>query len=423
MAEKDETIMNKQTDPMGSGSTDEGLDAGSKSLAEALRISFALLKLVMVLLLILFVASGFFTVGPDEQALVLRFGKIRGIGEDRLLGPGLHWSLPYPIDEQVIIPVKKVHILPIEQFWYFETESEKLGSPPKRVPRALNPIMDGYCITRNENVAGLAGNDYNIVHCKWQLTYVIDRPELFFRNIYLASPQPGQSFADVIPESIKSLLESLAGDAVVTTMVNFSIDDAILSKSEIADDVKIMLQDKLDEISSGIKVVSTQLSPVTWPRQVDEAFLRSIKAEQESERHVTEAKGYAENIMNEAGGPAAYEILKALKDSALSEKPDSQVWSQLAGTAQERIAEARAYRTKVVESAKADAEYLRKLLPEYRKRPGLVIQEIYQDAIEEVLENADEKIIVQPTADGKPREVRIQLNRDPSIKSKAAPQP
>jgi len=423
MAKQDKTSMTQQTGPAESGIVDEGLDAGSKSLAEALRISFALLKLVMVLLLILFVASGFFTVGPDEQALVLRFGKISGIGEDRLLGPGLHWSLPYPIDEQVIIPVKKVHILPIEQFWYFETESEKLGAPPKRVPKALNPRVDGYCITRNESITGPAGNDYNIVHCKWQLTYVIDRPELFFRNIYLANPQPGQSFADVIPESIDSLLESLAGDAIVTTMVSFSIDDAILSKTEIADDVRIMLQDKLDEISSGIKVVSMQLSPVTWPRQVNEAFLRSIKAEQESERHVTEAKGHAENIMNEAGGPAAHEILKALKDLTLSEKPGSQVWSQLAGTAQERIAEARAYRTKVVESAKADAEYLRKLLPEYRKRPGLVIQEIYQDAIEEVFENADEKIIVQPSADGRSREVRIQLNRDPAIKSKAAPQP
>jgi hypothetical protein len=161
----------------------------------------------MVLLLILFVASGFFTVGPDEQALVLRFGKIRGIGEGRLLGPGLHWSLPYPIDEQVIIPVKKVHILPIEDFWYFETEGEKLGNPPKRIPRALNPRIDGYCITRNESIAGqsrshrdsLAGNDYNIVHCKWQLTYVIDRPELFFQNLYLITPHPGQSYADVIP--------------------------------------------------------------------------------------------------------------------------------------------------------------------------------------------------------------------------------
>ena len=127
--------------------------------------------------------------------------------------------------------------------------------------------------------------------------------------------------------------------------------------------------------------------------------------------------------MKKAGGSEAHRILAILKDPDLSEKPDARIWSQLAGTAQERIAEARAYRTKVIESAKADAEYLRKLLPEYRKRPGLVIQEIYQDAIEEVLENADEKIIVQPATGSGPREVRIQLNRDPAIKSNTAEQP
>jgi len=90
----------------------------------------------------------------------------------------------------------------------------------------------------------------------------------------------------------------------------------------------------------------------------------------------------------------------------------------LAGAAQERIAQARAYRTKVVETAKANAEYLQKLLPEYRKRPKLVVQKIYQDAVEEVLNNADEKMIIQPTEGTKGKEIRILLNRDPTIKPK-----
>ena len=91
----------------------------------------------------------------------------------------------------------------------------------------------------------------------------------------------------------------------------------------------------------------------------------------------------------------------------------------MAGTAQEKIAHARAYRTKVVETAKANAEYLQKLLPEYRKRPKLVIQEIYQDTMEYVLNNADEKIIIQPTEGTKGREIRLLLNRDPAIKPKS----
>jgi membrane protease subunit HflK len=89
----------------------------------------------------------------------------------------------------------------------------------------------------------------------------------------------------------------------------------------------------------------------------------------------------------------------------------------LAGSAQEQIAQARGYRTSVVENAKANADYLRNILPQYQKRPQLVLQKIYQDTVENVLDNADEKIVLQPSA-GKSREVRIQVNRDPKAKPK-----
>ena len=84
-----------------------------------------------------------------------------------------------------------------------------------------------------------------------------------------------------------------------------------------------------------------------------------------------------------------------------------------AGAAQERIFEARAYRTEVVADAKANADYLRTLLPEYRKYPAITIQSIYRDAIEEVFRNVEEKFVIQPT---KGEEIRIMINRDPTIK-------
>ena len=102
-------------------------DAAERALSDALKVSFTILKWIMFLLLIFFLASGFKTVGPDEQALVLRFGKIRGIAEERVLKPGLHWILPYPIDEIIRIPVKKRISIPIDSFWYFQTVAEKLA--------------------------------------------------------------------------------------------------------------------------------------------------------------------------------------------------------------------------------------------------------------------------------------------------------
>jgi membrane protease subunit HflK len=409
-------------------------DAAGKSLSEALRISFIILKIIMIVLVVVFLASGFRTVEPDEQALVLRFGKICGVGENRILGPGLKWVFPYPIDKIVKIPVAKKQNLPINSFWYYQQPDELLPPGPTtriQVPATLNPVIDGYCITRSEEqsqtIAGLTGSDYHIVHCKWQLTYKIDDPERFFKNTYTDDAKPGQSYADVIAKSIKPLLERLFEDAVVTAMVNYTIDEAISSQDRIPKHVKKLLQEKLDRIESGIAVVSVQLTDITWPRQVDNAFLASIKASQESQKTISEAKGYAENTLNETAGPVAAQLFETLKDettrepvlSAVEGEEKELLWSQLAGQAQEKIAGARAYRTKVVETAKANAEYLQKLLPEYRKRPELVVQKIYQDAMEYILNNVDEKIIIQPTEGTKGREIRLLLNKDQTIKPKS----
>jgi len=402
------------------------LDVAGRSLFEALRVSFIILKVIMIVLVVLFLTSGFRTVGSDEQALVLRFGKIRGVGDQRVLGPGLHWVFPYPIDTIVKIPVEKRTNLPINSFWYFQTREEMLPKGPKtqiRVPVELNPLKDGYCLTRSQKqgrtLAGVVGSDYNIIHCKWQLTYKIDDAERFFRNIYIDDVRPGQSYGEVIDSSIAPLLQGLFEDAVVTAMVNYTIDEALfLSQDRITGHIGKLLQEKLDKIQSGINVVSVQLTDSIWPRQVNNAFLASLRASQESQKSISEAKGYAEKTLNEAAGPIAEELLAVLvlEKKDISEDEQELLWSQLAGEGRELIAEAKAYKTKTIESAKANAEYLQKILPEYQKRPKLVIQDIYQEAIKYVLNKDDGKILIQPTKGLKGKELRLLINRDPTIR-------
>ncbi len=373
---------------------DSKLDAAGKSLSEALRISFIILKIIMIVLVIVFLASGFRTVGPDEQALVLRFGKIRGVAEKRILEPGPHWVFPYPIDEIVKIPVAKKVNMPVNSFWY----PEMLPPGPKeriRIPQeALNPVKDGYCITRSEertqSVSVSTGSDYSIIHSKWQLTYQIDDPERFFKNVYIEDVKPGQSYFDVITKSITPFLKAMFDDAVVTAMVHYTIDEVLSSQDTIPDHVRKLLQEKLSKIGSGIKVVSVELTDTIWPRQVNEAFLATHKASQERQKAVSEARTYAGNTLSEA-----------------------------AGLASEKIAQARAYRTKVVETARADAEYLQKLLPEYRKRPELVVQKIYLDAITHIFNNVDEKMIIQPTKGDKGTVLWLYFSRDPELKPKS----
>ncbi len=420
------------------------LDAAGKSLSEALGISFIILKVIMVVLVAAFLASGFKTVGSNERAIVLHFGKIQGEGEKMLVEPGLTWIWPYPIGEIVKIPVESRVSLPIDSFWYYERPEDVLSGQrrPVRPDQPLDPKSDGYCLTRNEQTTEAAslsagatlaagvgqasratdGSDYNIVHTKWQITYQISDPVRFFRNVYVRDIKPGDVYFSVITgdQGVKPLLENLFEDAVVSSMVHYTIDEAISSKDRIPAHVQEVLQDKLDKVQSGIRVVGVQLLRSEPPPQVRDAFEASTKASQRSETSMTEARTYAENTLSQAAGPVANDLFKTLRDPNVSEQDKEFIWSQLAGTAQQRIAEARAYRTKVVETAKANADSLERLLPEYRKNPQLVLQRIYLDAMERIFGNADEKFVVQTSAGTKGNETRVMVNRDASLKPKTA---
>jgi membrane protease subunit HflK len=229
-------------------------------------------------------------------------------------------------------------------------------------------------------------------------------------------------------QGVKPLLENLFEDAVVSTMVNYTIsealrgpsEEAISSQSRIPENVKSLLQEKLDKVQSGIRVVDVLLTAREPPPQVREAFEASTRASQKSQTDITEARTYAENTLSQAAGPVAEDLFKALHDQTISEQNQEFLWSQVAGTARERIAEARAHRTQVVSTAKANADYLERLLPEYRQRPELVLQRIYLDAMEQIFSNADEKFVIQTSAGAKGKEIRVLLNRDPSLKPKAS---
>ena len=413
----------------------ERLGTAEKSLSEALGISFAILKVIMILLVVAFLVSGFKTVGSNEQALRLVFGRIQGTGEARVLDSGWHWVFPYPIGEIVRIPVKKQIKLNVGSFWYWEDRNDVLGEGPKPrriTSKKLNPLREGYCLTRSEmrtpQTAGVTGavpgdgdgSDYNIVHCKWEINYTIDNIEQFFSNVLIKDVPPGQVYERVMTESITPLLRNVLESAVVTTMVQYTIDEALQSRDTIPRHVKQLAQKQLDDVESGIKLTSVQLIDVEWPKQVNDAFEAFFTASQTSQQTVSEARTYAEQRLTDAAGQMAEPLYGLL----MAENPDEAeleaLWLQVAGQAQDTIAQASAYRTKVVEAAKANATYLQSILPEFRKRPELVTQQIYLDTLEEVLQNAVEKFIVQPAGELKGQEIRVLVNRDPLLSKRGS---
>lgn len=416
------------------------LDAAGKSLSDALRLSFVILKVIMTVLVIAFLISGFKTVDSGERAMVLRFGAIRGVGEERVLGPGWHWVFPYPIDEMVKIPVEAQINLPITSFWYRQTRNDILGEGPKPrnlVPEKLNPLTEGYSLTRSrtdetpavvdQNIPGQAGDneaaDYSIVHTQWQIDYQIGSIEQFYANVYVRAARPGQIYFDVMREDIAPLLKNIVEDSIVTAMAQYTIDEALQSTDTIPRHVEKLTQEKLDGIDSGIRVTKVQLVAATWPQQVDGAFEAYIAASQRSGLAISDARNYAEQTLTDAAGQAAEQLHAALMAAEVDEGRLGYLWSQVAGEAQNTVAQAQAYSTKVVEDAKANATYLASILPEYRKWPELVAQGIYLDTIERVLENAEEKFIIEPAEASQGQEIRIMVNRDQTLRPRRTQQP
>ncbi|HEX7010798.1 MAG TPA: hypothetical protein VF184_12515, partial [Phycisphaeraceae bacterium] len=84
----------------------EELDPAQQSLSDALRVSFLILKAVMVVLLVLYLFSGVFSVTEgQEQAVRLRFGRIVGRPGQQVYERGWHLGLPYPIERVIKVPV------------------------------------------------------------------------------------------------------------------------------------------------------------------------------------------------------------------------------------------------------------------------------------------------------------------------------
>jgi modulator of FtsH protease HflK len=399
-------------------------DTAGKSLSEAMEVSFKILKVIMIILVVAFLASGFKTVGPEEEAIVLRFGKIIEMNGKRTIGPGPHWIWPYPIDEIVKIPVARMNNLEINSFWYYLTEQERIpGAKPyeKSLNDPLNPLMDGYCLTRSEahdgNDINNEGNDYNIVHTKWQLTYQIRNPELFFTNVQDPNVRPSDIYDDVIKRSTEPLLQSMFEDIVVTTLVNYTIDDAITSKDKIRGEVEESLQEKLDSIESGISIVSAQLIKSEVPRQVKNDFEATIIASNNRSDAITQAKTKAETLLTETVGSIkkAEDLYNALHDDTISAEEKELLWSQISGNLRTYLFNAEVYATEVAKNAEASAKYLQAILPEYRQRPDIVINRLYNDAMEKILSNAAEKFVVEPPKDNQNGELWISLNRDTSL--------
>jgi modulator of FtsH protease HflK len=342
----------------------ETQDAGSQALSEALRSSFAVVKIVMVLMVLAFFGSGFFTVGPQEKAVILRFGKPVGEGENRLLNAGLHWSFPYPIDEVVKIPITEQQVVSSTIGWYLTTPEQELSGEEMPAGPSLNPAIDGYVIT----------GDRNIIHTRATLRYHIQDPFNFTFNFVAAS----------------NTVQNVLNNSLLYTAARYNVDDILLNRiAEFSEAVQERVEEQAEEQHLGI-VVEQCLVESRPPRQLQAIFDQVTIARQNRNKALIDANSYTNQILSQADGQASIIISQA----------------SLAGA-------------NYVTNALAEAKRFTDLLPLYQSDPHLFTQQYVVKAMGAALTNTEKW--AEPTSDsGKSTEVRLMLNREPPQPKAAA---
>lgn len=246
-------------------------------------VLLGVLALVAVWLL-----TGFYRVQPDEQGVVLRFG--RYVGET--VGPGLHYHLPAPIETVMTPSVTSVNRIDIGFVGAIEGRSAGARDLPE----------ESLMLTGDENIVDL---DFTVL---WRIS---DAPQFLFN---IREPE----------ETVKAVAESAMREVIGQTEIQPALNEA---RAEIEQRTRQLTQGVLDQYGSGIEIVQVQLQGVNPPEQVVDAFNEVLRAQQDRERLRNEAEAYRNDIIPRARGDAERVVQEA---SAYRE----QVINQAQGDAQ-----------------------------------------------------------------------------------------
>ncbi len=352
------------------------MDPASRSLADALRVSFRLLSVIMALLVLFYLFSGIFIVKPDERAVVVRFGLL--VGRDggqrgEVLKPGPHFGWPFPIDEIVRVPTGQ-QALQVDSFWYYESPADAGRSRERLRPagEGLRPGWDGALLT----------GDNGLIHVKWGCKYQVPTNDDAAVLDYVAN------VADV-----ESLVVLALEDASISQASRFDAESIWSRDDGFQKAVKEAAQEILDARRVGVQITTLEYKDTTPPLQALEAFTRVTNAEQRRAKQDTDARKIATEKKNAAAGQNWREIHKAIEeyDKALNKGNEDEVrrlYSRIGellveksdGDARQVLDEARTYASAVKRNAEEAIKKVNALLPAYRQSPELTISRKWLEA-------------------------------------------
>jgi len=233
------------------------------------------ISILIFVALIIWLATGFYRVEPDEQGIELLFGKWNQTTTE----PGLHYFFPIPIGKTMTPKVENVRKINVG----YRSASE-LGFSSNSNDR--NVLEESLMLT----------GDQNIVDVQFTVLYKIKDAGKFLFT--LRNPET----------TVKDMSESVMREVVGQRELEFLLTGG---RQEVEQVVRANLQDILDEYESGVLIQSIQLQSVNPPALVIDAFDEVQRARQDKEKLVNEANSYLNKIVPNARGDAAKLVQEA----------------------------------------------------------------------------------------------------------------
>ena len=320
-----------------------------------------LVTFAVVAVLGIWLASGFYFIQPNENAVVLTFGKYTRTDEQA----GLKYALPWPIQQAVKVDVTSERRIEIGGATQSAGYPSYLNSMNNEADSSSSLMLTG-----DENII-----DINFV-VMWRIG---DAKSYLFE---LRSPE----------ETIRMVASSAIREIIGRTKITAALTEA---RGQIQADTKALMQKTLDEYQSGVVINNVQLLKVDPPASVIDAFNDVQRARAEAERMQNEAAAYRNDILPRARGAAQ----KTIEDSL-------------------------AYKQETMAQAKGDADRFMSVLSAYSAAKGITSERMYLETMEQVLRSAKTIVLDSKGANAALPYLPIgDLKRAPKMDEPPAPSP
>ena len=299
-------------------STFGGNSSNKSGASKAAKGSF---KYIAAIAILVWLATGIYIIDPAERGVVLRFGAFQS---STTQGP--HWHIPYPVESVYKVNVEQVR-------------SAEIGFRNAQNSYSGGVSSESLMLTRDENM----------VDVKLAVQYKIANAQDYLFNV----SNPELTLSHVVQSIIRQVVGDNTMDFVLTT-----------GRDQVAQEVKTASQALINDYGLGIQITAVTMQDAQPPVQLKAAFDDVVKAREDEQRYINEARAYANDIVPKARGAS-----------------------------QRLLAEAEAYKSEVVSKSEGEAYRFTQILTEYTKAPGVTKERLYRETLEDVLSNTNKVIV------------------------------